>query len=873
MASPKVRNGREPSTCDRVLMRHPAHSKSREPLRNVHDIKDATIKSPSSRVHAFSSFDFTFSLGQEPRIRLSLEPNHDILPPGASVNFLDENGQLLRSEPIVRHEHRVFRGSSWREDQHGNWTNVGWARVTVHKDGPWPLLEGAFSVHGDNNHIQLRANYLQTKHQLDPDPSQRGDESMVLWRDSEVGLDQLHLDLRRRDTTRACSADSLSFNMNPDHAIYQGLGKRSAESLASASWTSLLGRRQIDGTGIPSSGNSGLTNLRNNIGKTTGCPTTRKVALIGVATDCTYTASFNSSDTAKQNVINQINSASSVYEKTFNISLGLQNLTVSPGNCPESAAPAIPWNVGCGGNTTITDRLNLFSEWRSQSNDSNAYWTLLTNCNTGAEVGLSWLGQLCVTGVTKASGESTSGANVVAKTSTEWQVIAHETGHTFGAVHDCDRQTCANSAVVNAQQCCPLSGGECDAQGRYLMNPSTSPGIGDFSLCTIGNICSAFNTNSVKSSCLADNKGVTTFTGAICGNGIVEAGEDCDCGGTRNCDSDRCCDPNICKFTNRAVCDDSNDDCCQNCQYARNGTVCRKSTGVCDPQETCSGTSATCPADTTAPDGQGCGTNLQCASGQCTSRDLQCKTLMGSYTQTNDTYACNRQDCMLSCASPDFPANECYSMQQNFLDGTTCGGGGHCSNVSRSTPEAQGLVTDLLLGRLSGLECRKRNILVDWGPQDHRDRGRECLGRSPSSFHSRVHRTALSAATRSPAQEEWIGHATAMARAHRGLEWRLDWDFPASTTLPWIFVWRTECALCLTIGNWKSVCMAWRLDWDFPASTTLPWIFVWRTECALCLTIGNWKSVCMAWRAACLYVGPWDGGHLQPGSGGLDTAL
>jgi len=53
---------------------------------------------------------------------------------------------------------------------------------------------------------------------------------------------------------------------------------------------------------------------------------------------------------------------------------------------------------------------------------------------------------------------------------------------------------------------------------------------------------------------------------------------------------------------------------------------------------------------------------------------------MGSYTSDNDTYACNSQTCTLSCASPDFGANVCYSMQQNFLDGTTCGGGGRCEN-------------------------------------------------------------------------------------------------------------------------------------------------------------------------------------------------
>jgi hypothetical protein len=53
---------------------------------------------------------------------------------------------------------------------------------------------------------------------------------------------------------------------------------------------------------------------------------------------------------------------------------------------------------------------------------------------------------------------------------------------------------------------------------------------------------------------------------------------------------------------------------------------------------------------------------------------------MGSYTQGNDTYACSSSGCQISCASPEFGANVCYSMQQNFLDGTPCQGGGKCSN-------------------------------------------------------------------------------------------------------------------------------------------------------------------------------------------------
>ena len=216
------------------------------------------------------------------------------------------------------------------------------------------------------------------------------------------------------------------------------------------------------------------------------------------------------------------------------------------------------------------------------------------------------------------------------------------------------------------------------------MNPYSSPGVTTFSPCTVGNICSALGRNSVKSTCLSDNKGVTTISGHQCGNGIVEAGEDCDCGGPEGCAGNTCCNPTTCKFNDAAVCDPSNEGCCTNtCQFEGAGSVCRASTGQCDPAETCSGTNGACPADATAPDGTDCSgseAGLQCASGQCTSRDLQCKTLMGSYTSNNDTYACNSQTCSLSCASPEFGPNVCYSMQQNFLDGTPCGGGGHCSN-------------------------------------------------------------------------------------------------------------------------------------------------------------------------------------------------
>lgn len=660
-----------------------ASSKSRNALNYISLLEAPRIDTSTHKINSLSHFDLTFDLHRHTqKIRLSLEPNHDIFHDDAHITYLDKEGNIERAEKINRENHRVYQGSSYVVQEDGSSQHVGWARVVVKKDGKNPLFEGAFTVMGDHHHIYTKSNFMATKHVEDPHLEDSDSEYMVVWRDTDVSRQtHPHTELKR-EAGLTCGSDALAFNSNPDHPVFGRVLKRDQGSWGSMSFSNMLGKRQnIDGGGF-GNGNSAGVNLQSTIGNTAGCPTTRLVALIGVATDCTYTASFDSEDELRDNIINQVNSASDLFQSTFNITLGLRNLTVSAAECPSSPPAQTPWNVGCTGSTSITDRLNTFSQWRGQRGDDNAYWSLWTTCNTGAEVGLAWLGQLCNTGSTEqGSSQTVTGANVVARTSTEWQVFAHESGHTFGAVHDCDSSTCAQSDIVNSNQCCPATSSSCDANAQYLMNPFSSPGITQFSPCSVGNICSALGRNSVSSTCLSPNRGVTTITGNQCGNGIVEENEDCDCGGDAGCAGNACCNPTTCRFNTGAVCDPSNEGCCTGeCQFMASGTVCRSSTGQCDPQEVCSGTNATCPPDNTADDGTDCGNGLRCASGQCTSRNLQCQTLMGSYTSDNDTFACNSQTCSLSCASPDFGSNVCYSMQQNFLDGTPCGGGGKCDN-------------------------------------------------------------------------------------------------------------------------------------------------------------------------------------------------
>ncbi|KAI9931365.1 hypothetical protein ASPWEDRAFT_102687 [Aspergillus wentii DTO 134E9] len=659
-----------------------ARSQAPRAIRHVTNINHAVINTPSHQIDHLSHFDLTFTLHRgTQRVKLELEPNHDILADDAYVQYIDVDGNIKQEEAIKRHEHKVYKGDAFVGRDNNRWNPVGFARIYMKQDGPQPLFEGVFSVNGDHHHIELQSTYLETKREDDVDIKRSKDDYMVVYRDSDM-VRYVHSELKRSlDTSSSCEADKLGFNTDPLHPIHQSNSKRDTSQWGSMSLNSMFGmsKRQSDISG--SSGNSGGVNLKSTIGDTSGCPDTKKVALIGIATDCTLTNSFKSNQTAREWIINTVNSASNVYEKSFNISIGLRNLTVSDGNCPDSASTAAPWNIACDSGN-ITSRLDSFSKWRGSQSDNNAYWTLMSGCPTGAEVGLSWLGQLCNSEVASQGSESVSGTNVVVRTSgAGWQVFAHESGHTFGAVHDCDQDTC-NQGLDASSQCCPYSSSKCDADSQYIMNPSTRDDISKFSACTIGNICSGLGRNNVKSSCLSDNKGVTTITGSQCGNGIVEDGEDCDCGGEDSCGSNSCCDAKTCKFKDGAVCDDANDSCCSKCQYSSADTVCRASRGECDLEEKCSGDSSSCPSDKYKDDGTSCGdsSGLTCASGQCTSRDYQCRTLMGSLLNTNDTYACDSSSCTLTCASSNMQSNACAALNQNFLDGTPCGGGGKCDN-------------------------------------------------------------------------------------------------------------------------------------------------------------------------------------------------
>uniref|UniRef100_A0AAY4A1E9 ADA11 protein n=1 Tax=Denticeps clupeoides TaxID=299321 RepID=A0AAY4A1E9_9TELE len=111
-----------------------------------------------------------------------------------------------------------------------------------------------------------------------------------------------------------------------------------------------------------------------------------------------------------------------------------------------------------------------------------------------------------------------------------------------------------------------------------------------------------------------------------CGNGYVEAGEECDCGSPLVSSGGACCKK--CTLTHDAMC--SNGLCCHRCRYELRGVVCRDAVNDCDVAETCTGDSSKCPPNVHKLDGYMCdAAQGRCYGGRCRTRDGQCQGLWG----------------------------------------------------------------------------------------------------------------------------------------------------------------------------------------------------------------------------------------------------
>lgn len=197
------------------------------------------------------------------------------------------------------------------------------------------------------------------------------------------------------------------------------------------------------------------------------------------------------------------------------------------------------------------------------------------------------------------------------------QTMAHEMGHNLGMNHD-DGRSC----------------GTCHYSKGCIMGAVSGPNDDPMAWTQ----CSVDDINSNTWMCLTELP--STNFAKMCGNGIKEEGEECDCGTEAECPTaDPCCQTTGCKLKPSSDCGEG--PCCLNCQFKAEGTLCRSNATDCDVEEYCTGTQSGCPADNYKADGTVCtvgGSESYCYTGQCRTHTTQCEYLFGSNASIADNF-------------------------------------------------------------------------------------------------------------------------------------------------------------------------------------------------------------------------------------------
>lgn len=192
-------------------------------------------------------------------------------------------------------------------------------------------------------------------------------------------------------------------------------------------------------------------------------------------------------------------------------------------------------------------------------------------------------------------------------------VLAHELGHGLNMDHD--KYDCP----------CPLGQLECTMAQGITVNKLYKPTFSDCSMDTFKSWVNSPNGIALRKPVAPS---AAQVQGARCGNGVIDEGEQCDCG--QGCLPAGCC--NCCKgcmLVDRAQC--ASGKCCDSsrCKFHDSKTLCRKSRdSFCDEDDYCSGDSAEC-TNSHKPDWVDCTDSANedgyCAGGFCNTVNVQCR--------------------------------------------------------------------------------------------------------------------------------------------------------------------------------------------------------------------------------------------------------
>ncbi|XP_056090481.1 disintegrin and metalloproteinase domain-containing protein 9 [Rhinichthys klamathensis goyatoka] len=322
-------------------------------------------------------------------------------------------------------------------------------------------------------------------------------------------------------------------------------------------------------------------------------PQTKYVELVLVVDNQRYAYKKHNKTAVREEMVQLVNLLDTYY-KQLNIRISLIGLTIFDNDNPF----IVDGSAG--------DVLGRFVQWRKSDllpqirHDVGQLIVGRSGPYTGGVLGMAFVGTVC-------SVNSGGGINVFSNDNLQSfsTVVAHELGHNLGMGHDIGGCNCDGSCIMASAISGSTKFSDCSAK--------------DFERLILrgGGAC-------LRNQPSQDN----IITVPSCGNGIMESGEECDCGTPKECNN-KCCNAATCTLTKGSAC--AAGSCCENCQINVGGTPCRPSVNTCDLPEFCGGVSPFCPSDFYTMDGIPCASNTAfCFEGRCQTFEFQCKQLFGS---------------------------------------------------------------------------------------------------------------------------------------------------------------------------------------------------------------------------------------------------